>query len=130
MALPEETEMGQVTSVVEGHDVEGVTEMLRARRCQLLRSSRGRLASRRQMLSAVTSSRDIRQPTAGPSPSRRRLVTWRGEHRPVQGGAEGTEERVLALHTEVTTSALAKLAREFDESAPHVTVTTSWCPTH
>ena len=33
-------------------------------------------------------------------PSRRRLVTWGGELWPVQGGAEGTEERVLVLHTE------------------------------
>ena len=33
--------------------------------------------------------------------SRRRLATWEDELLPVQGGAEGTEECVLALHTEV-----------------------------
>ena len=57
-------------------------------------------------------------------------VSCCGDLRPVQGGAEGTDERVMALHTEVTTSPMVKLAREMDESAPHVTMTTSWCPTH
>ena len=36
---------------------------------------------------------DISQP--------RKLVTRRDELRPAQGGAEGTEERVLVLHTEM-----------------------------
>ena len=51
------------------------------------------------------SSRDIGQPTAECQLmvwlSRRRLVTWRYELLPVQGGAEGIKERVLAWHTKV-----------------------------
>ena len=50
-------------------------------------------------------SRDIGQPTAECLlmvwPSRRRLVTWEGGLLPVQGGAEGTEERVSSSCTEV-----------------------------
>ena len=46
---------------------------------------------------------DISQPTAECLlmvwPSRRRLDSRRGELLPAQGGAEGTGERVLALHT-------------------------------
>ena len=46
---------------------------------------------------------DISQPTAECLlmvwPSRRRLVSSGGELLPAQGGSEGTEERVLALHT-------------------------------
>ena len=37
-------------------------------------------------------------------PSRRRLVSSGGELLPAQGGAEDTEERVLALHTEMCES--------------------------
>ena len=34
-------------------------------------------------------------------PSRRKLATWKDELLAVQGGGEGSEERIVSLHTEV-----------------------------